>query len=58
MASFVFGGKLVVRHCLRSTVRNFRTSVGILAPIKVSELRVRSIHPAHLIDYWTLCYAI
>lgn len=37
MASFVFGSKLAARQCLRCTVRNFRTSVGSLAPIKVGD---------------------
>lgn len=37
MASFVLGGKLAARYCLRYTVRNFRTSVGSLAAIKVGD---------------------
>jgi len=38
MASYVFGIKLAASYCLRSSIRNFRSSVGCLAPIKVSEL--------------------
>lgn len=37
MALFGFGSKLAARHCLRCTVRNFRTSVNVLAPIKAGD---------------------
>jgi len=55
MASFVFGSKLAARQCLRCTVRKFRTSVGSLAPIKVSEQRAQMTPPTHFAFLLFIC---